>query len=168
MSELETKTSLGSAQAHRVTEDSRVPMNAPHQRLAVPEIPGFHLHWFTSGRVHRALRAGYTHVVPEDGVDVMNTGLADPKSAVGSTDLGENISIISGDGVPEGQDEPDRLYLMKLPQEWWEKDQKALLARNESIAATLRGGLAGAEDDPEKAKRYLKSGQDLFIPKRNK
>ena len=168
MSKIENEQALGSEQTHRVTESSRIPMSAPHQRLAVPPIPGYHLHWFTSGRVHRALRAGYSHVTPNDGVDVMNAGLADPKSAVGSTDLGENISIISGDGVPEGQDEPDRLYLMKLPKEWWEKDQKTLLERNESIAATLRGGLAGAEDDPEKAKRYLKSGQDLFIPKRNK
>lgn len=162
----ETKQLLGSEQKHRVTEDNRIPMSAPHQRLAVPEIPGYHLHWFTSGRVHRALRAGYSHVTPDDGVDVMNTGLADTKSEVGSTDLGENISIISGDSIPEGQDEPDRLYLMKIPREWWEKDQKALLDRNESIAATLRSGLAGAENDPEKAKRYLKSGQDLFIPKR--
>jgi len=162
----ESKTNLGNAPKSRVTEASRIPMSAPNQKLAVPEIPGYHLHWHLGRNVPRALQAGYTHVTQSDGIEVANTGLADAKSAVGSTDLGSNVSILAGSDV--GPDmEPERLYLMKIPQEWWEQDQKALLNRNESIAQQLRGGTVGAERDQagDRNKRYIKEGQKLFYPK---
>lgn len=158
------KENLGNPQQARVTEASRIPMSAPHQKLAVPDIPGYHLHWHLGKNVPRALQAGYTHVTLDDGVDVANTGIADPKTTVGSTDMGSNISILAGDS-DEGM-EPERLYLMKLPQEWWEADQRALLQRNESIAQQLRGGMAGAEGDSDRNRRYVKTGKDLFIPKK--
>lgn len=162
----EVKSTLGNAQDVRVTEANRIPMSAPHQKLAVPEIPGYHLHWHLSKNVPRALQAGYTHVTLDDSVQVANTGLADPKNVSGSTDLGHNVSIIAGDSQ-DGTSEPDRLYLMKIPLEWWQQDQKALLQRNESIAQQLRGGVAGAESEGmnDRNKRYMKEGQRLFYPK---
>lgn len=160
------KENIGNAPKARVTEASRIPMSAPNQKLSVPEIPGFHLHWHLGKNVARAKAAGYTHVTAEDGIFVDNSGLADPKTMTGSTDLGSNISILAGDAADENGD-PERLYLMKLPQEWWQADQKLILERNESIAQQLRGGggAAQGESASDRGKRYMKKGQDLFTPK---
>lgn len=160
-----SKENIGNATVSRVTEASRIPMSAPHQKLAVPDIPGYHQHWFLGKNVPRALQAGYTHVTLNDGVEITNTGLADPKTTTGSTDLGSNISILAGDGLDEAGDS-ERLYLMKLPQEWWEADQRALLQRNESIAQQLRGGSGQDDTGQDRGKRYVKKGQDLFTPKK--
>lgn len=156
-----------------VTEATRIPMSVPRQRLAVPEIPGFHLHWFLSQNVHRAIQAGYSFV-EDDEVDVMNSGVADDAASSGSTDMGSRVSRFAG-GLVQGTTEPQRLYLMKLPQEWRNADMKKLEEMNERIAAALRGGNApgpGGVSTPEGAndrgKRYLKAGQDLFFPKTRK
>jgi hypothetical protein len=148
-------------------------MSVPRQRLAVPEIPGFHLHWFLSQNVHRAIQAGYSFV-EDDEVDVMNSGVADDAASSGSTDMGSRVSRFAG-GLVQGTTEPQRLYLMKLPQEWRNADMKKLEEMNERIAAALRGGNApgpGGVSTPEGAsdrgKRYLKAGQDLFFPKTRK
>lgn len=150
---------------------ARVPMSVPQQRLEVPEIPGFHLHWFLGRNVPRALRAGYTHV-QDDEVSVNNLRVGDDAAQSGNTDMGTNISQFAG-GLEEGSAEPQRLYLMKLPQELRDEDVAAMEAANEKIAAALRGGALGsnapgapAETAKDKLQRYLKTGQDLFIPKR--
>lgn len=161
----QTVNALGSAPVRRVTQATRVPMSVPNQQLAVPEIPGFHLHWHLGKNVPRALQAGYSHVTHEDGVDVVGRGVADSREDTGSTDLGSNISVLAG--TSDNSEEPDRLYLMKIPQEWWESDQAQLQKHNDSIAAALRGGSLGAERDEagDRVKRYMKQGQDLFWPK---
>ena len=150
---------------------TRIPMSVPQLRLEVPEIPGFHLHWFLGTNVPRALRAGYTFV-EDDEVDVANMGLADDASRSGNTDLGSRVSVFAG-GLTEGTTEPQRLYLMKLPQELRDEDMAQLEAANERIAAALRSGgnanthgAAPEERGDDRAKRYMKSGQDLFFPKR--
>lgn len=148
----------------RVTEATRVPMSVPSLRLAVPDIPGKHLHWILDRNVARALRAGY-EFVPEDMVEVNNFGLADAAAESGSTDLGSRISVLAG-GVSEESKQSQRLYLMMLPQEWWEQDQAKRDEVNEGIARTMRAGMTGAEGDPEKAMRYLKEGQTMFVPRR--
>ena len=148
--------------AKRVTAATRVPMSAPRQKLEVPAVEGFHLHWFLERNVANAQQAGYEFVDQEE-VDLNDTNVADAAESDGHTDLGTRVSIIGG---VDARDQPERLYLMKLPTEWWLEDQKRLEERNERIAAALRGGLVGAEKDPDVAKRYLKQGQDLFIPKK--
>lgn len=156
----------------RVTEATRIPMNLPQAKLAVPEIPGYYLYWFLGQNVPRAQRAGY-EFVDESEADLTNTGLADDASRSGNSDLGTRVSMIAG-GLVEGTPEPQRLYLMKIRQEWRDKDVAALEAINERIAAAIRGGRpmpGGAGGAPEetahdKLQRYLKKGQDLFIPKR--
>jgi hypothetical protein len=114
----------------------RIPMSIPQRHLEVAEIPGYHTHWFLGSRVPRALRAGYTFVTEDDGVELNNFDLAGDAQANGSTDLGTRFSVPAA----VGGDSDERLYLMKLPTELWEQDQAALEARNEVIAATLRGG----------------------------
>lgn len=152
------------ARETRVTEATRVPMSVPSLKLQVPEIPGYHTHWIADRNLARALRAGYTHV-KDDEVEVNNQAVADDPSVSGNTDLGSNISVLAG-GVSQETRQSQRLYLMKLPQEWWQKDQAARDEVNEGVARTMRAGMTGAENDPEKAMRYLKEGQEMFIPRR--
>ena len=149
----------------RVTEATRIPMSVPTLRLQVPDIPGWHLHWMLDRNVSRALKAGYVFV--SDGeVDVNNLNIADDPSTSGSTDLGSRISVAAAREPDDLTKQTQRLYLMKLPQEWWDQDQAKRDEVNEGIARTMRAGMAGAEGDPEKAMRYLKEGQDMFVPRR--
>ena len=155
----------------RKREATRIPMSVPQLRLEIPPIPGYHLHWFLAKNIPRALRAGYTYV-EEDEVDLPNLGLADDATRSGNTDMGTRISAFAG-GLVEGTTEPQRLYLMKLPQELRNDDVAALERVNEGIANALRGGqnptnVSGApqETADDRLKRYLKTGQDLFLPKR--
>jgi len=154
----------------RVTEATRVPMSVPQLRLELPPIPGYHTHWFLGRNVPRALRAGYEFLTEEDA-DVVQKGIANDRETSGSTDMGSRVSIFAG-GLVEGTAEPERLYAMKLRQEFRNKDIAALEAVNERVAAALRGGQnvtrAGApeETDADRSRRYMKAGQDLFWPKK--
>ena len=158
-------TNPANAPEKRVTEATRVPMSVPTMKLAVPDITGFFLHWFTGTKVPRALKAGYSFV-EDDEVTVENKGVADDLGLTGSTDLGSRISVLGGGVSLLG--EPERLYLMKLPEAWHRKDLEAKEAINERTARALRAGIVGAENDPDKGRRYMKAGQDLFFPKARK
>lgn len=149
----------------------RVPMSTATQKLTVPEIPGFHLHWMmgSPSRIAQAMKAGYTFVDPDE-VDVVNTGLADDASKNGNTDMGSRVSLVAGSDTGEDGKE-QRLYLMKLPLEYWEEDQRALESKNEQVAATLRGGGDTAANPNGSENRYIpdanrKSVANLFTPKR--
>lgn len=153
-------------------ERSRVPMSLPHLKLAVPEIPGYHLHWMngTPSRIAQAMKAGYEFVDPEE-VDIINTGLADPVSKSGNTDLGSRVSIVAGADIgADGAEQ--RLYLMKIKQEWFDEDQRGLEERNEETARSLRGGNPDSDTNPYgKEQRYIPEGnrrgvENLFTPKR--
>lgn len=159
-----SKAIPANAPERRITDTSRVPMSLPTAKLAVPDLPGFWLYWHRGKDVPRALRAGYTFV--EDGeVDVEQKNVANAASETGSTDMGTRISIVAGGTVEEGNPEPERLYLMKLPLEWRLADMEGQAKVNENIAVALRAGAIGAGEDPDKNKRYMKAGQDLFYPK---
>lgn len=148
-------------------EGSRIPMSLPILKLDVPEIPGYHLHWMRgdAARLNQAQRAGYTFV-EQDEVDLVATGLADDANASGNTDLGTRVSISAGGNDEQGQNQ--RLYLMKLPLEYWEEDQKALEDRNEQIAAALRGGTpeGTAIEGAYIPEAHRKQVANLFTPKR--
>ena len=151
---------------------TRIPMSMPLQKLQVPDIPGYHMHWMngTPSRIAQALKAGYTFVDPIEA-DVVNTGIADGADASGNTDMGSRVSIVAGGGAGEDGKE-QRLYLMKLPLELWEEDQKALESRNEQVAASIRGGQADGTANPNGSEnRYIpqvhqKNVANLFTPKR--
>lgn len=151
-------------------ERRRVPMSVPVQRLAVPEIPGYHLHWFlgTPDRIQRAEQGGYEFVSDEE-IAVNNRDLGGDTASSGNTDLGGRVSVVSGDEV--GKDgQPTRLVLMKIRQEWWEEDQKRLEDQNERIAQAIRGGQVGAgraggETPADQATRYVKQTDNLFTRK---
>lgn len=145
-----------------------IPMNTPQQMLEVPPITGYVLYWFADrpGRIGRAIRGGYEFVSPSE-IKVNNFGLAEDIKTSGNTDMGSRVSLHGGEAEQGGS---ERLYLMKIKKELWEKSQKLLEDRNESVAASIRGGGVGGEKDDraDANKRYLdakRTGKNLFTRK---
>lgn len=168
------KLNPASAPAKLAAERKRVPMSVPVQRLETPEIPGYRLHWFTGSqdRIERAQSAGYEFVKRED-LKLNTVSLGGDSTISGNTDMGSNVSIVSGQEV--GKDgQPMRLILMKIKTEWYEEDQKLVDDRNEQTAAALRGGLLGSEGESlgDRQQRYVDKARtqipDLFTPKPRK
>lgn len=165
------KSNPANPTATRVTEATRRPMSLPQLSLQVPDIPGYYLYWFLDSQIDQALQAGYEFVEQEE-VALNNRGVANDQTQDGNDDLGSRVSRVAGQSAG-GTVQAQRLYLMKLRQEWRDKDVAALGERNEAIAAALRGGVstgnehgvAPGETQGDKARRYLKTGQDLFYPK---
>lgn len=138
----------------------RMPMSLPELRLAVPEIPGYHVHWFRSDatRIERALKGGY-QFVEQDEVQLNRTALGSGLEDQGSTDLGSRVSVASGGG--------ERLVLMKIQNQYWEEDQKLLEEKNESIASVIRGD-KGFQVAGDNSNRYAPMpNRNNLIPKRS-
>ena len=166
------KLNPGSSAQPVAAERKRIPMSVPVQRLEVPDIPGYHLHWFlsTPERLQRAIDGGY-EFTEEREVKINNVSLGGDSAISGSTDMGSRVSVVSGQEV--GKDgQPTRLVLMKIKQEWWDEDQIAVEARNTKVRDALLGGMIGAENDrPGDAQhRYVDKSRtqipDFFKQKR--
>lgn len=146
------------APAEKSAAVGRIPMSVPQQKLQVPDIPGYHLHWMlgTVERIAQARRAGY-EFVERGEVQVIESGFANDPLGDGNTDLGNQVSVVAGGVGADGQ--PNRLVLMKLRQEWWDEDQKTLEARSDALVETLRGGKLSASETGEtaadRAQRYI-------------
>lgn len=149
------------------------PMSAATKKLEVPEREGFHRRWIRGepGRIAKAQRAGYTFVNSDD-VTVNNHDLGGDAKQSGNTDLGTRVSVISGDGVGfDGQ--PDRLYLMECPLEYYEYSRSLVQERNQSVADALTTGRIGEENEEgsDASKRYLGARAnipDFFNPNKRK
>jgi hypothetical protein len=161
-----------SRSAETSAERKRIPMSVPVQRLEVPDLPGYHLHWFlsTPERLQRAMDGGY-EFVNEGEMQINNVSLGGDSAVSGSTDMGSRVSIVSGQEV--GKDgQPTRLILMKIRQEWWDEDQQLIEARNTKVRDSLLGGMIGAEHDKrgDSQHRYVDKARtqipDFFKPKR--
>ena len=154
-------------------ERQRIPMSVPLQRLQVPDIPGWHLHWFrgTPERIARAQQGGYEFVTPEE-VDLNNLDIGGSSAVSGNTDMGSRVSVISGEEV--GRDsQPVSMILMKIREELWLEDQGALEDRQEQIATAIRGGKVGVGQAPgenasDAAQRYVRQTENLFTRKRKR
>ncbi len=129
-----------SNQVATAPERTRIPMSVPRQKLQVPDIPGYHTHWMlgTPQRLAQAQAGGYTFV-DNDEIQALGFGFADSPEVSGSTDLGSRVSVVAGNETDTSH-QAVRLYLMKIKQEWWDEDQAALAARNDSVMETIRGG----------------------------
>jgi hypothetical protein len=145
------------------------PMTGGQMRLETPELPGHHLHWFrgTPGRLAQARQAGYTHV-RTDELDINNFDLAGDALSHGSTDLGSNISVVSGEGADESGQTP-RMYLMKCPDYIWDYKNGLVEKQNADTADALNGGTVGkggaGETGNDVGKRYTGTSNSLFKPK---
>lgn len=152
------------------SERQRIPMSTPVQRLSVPDIPGYHLHWFrgTPDRINRALQAGYSYVT-RDEVAINNLNIGDDSAEAGSNSLGDRVTVSAGSEITADH-QPMQMVLMKLPIEFWQEDQQVLENRNEDIANAIRGGRVGAggvkgETPHDQAQRYTRETQNLFTRK---
>ena len=168
------KVSPATPAAAPAAERKRIPMSVPVQKLEAPDIPGYHLHWFngTPDRIQRALDGGY-EFVDEKEVKPKTVSLGSNSTASGNTDMGSRVSVVSGTEI--GRDgQPLRLILMKIRQEWYEEDQKLVIAKNEQVAASLRGGLVGSEQDyaGDTPLRYVDKNRtkipDMFNPNKRR
>lgn len=155
-------------------ERRRIPMSTPVQKLDVPSIPGYHLHWFngTADRIQRAIDGGYEHVTAEE-MKLNPVGLGSNSTHSGNTDMGSGVSVVAGGQVgPDGQ--AVRLVLMKIKEEWWREDQSKIDDRGEHVVQSLGLGAIGAEKDKagDSAQRYVDKSRtkipDMFVRKAHK
>ena len=153
-------------------ERKRIPMSVPVLRLEMPEIPGYHQHWFrgTPERIARAQNAGYEFVDARD-VKLNNISLGGDSAISGNTDMGSRVSVVSGQEI--GRDgQPTRLVLMKIKLELYKEDQALVDESAAHIAASLCGGGVGAEKEfgSDAHHRYVDKTRtqipDMFKPKR--
>ncbi len=135
--------------ARGVTGRTRIPLSVPRLKLDTPKIPGYVCQWFADrpGRVRQAQEGDYEFVSPEE-ISLNPTGIAEDPLQTGNTDMGSRVSLYGGVGE-NGQAE--RLYLMKLKEEWYLEDQKVIADRNESVAEAIRGGSIDAQVNPHRA-----------------
>lgn len=135
-------------------ERKRIPMSVPIQRLSVPEIEGYHTHWFRGepARIMRAQQAGYEFVSAEE-IALNDVGLGGTSTRDGNTDLGSQVSVISGKEV-DTNGQPLHLILMKIRQELRNEDLELQQQQHDRTRASLLGGLAdGTGGDP--SNRYV-------------
>lgn len=122
----------------------RVPMSVPMRKLEVPDLDGYHLHWIRGSDIPRALAAWYEFVdYDEVPVNQRNPGIDTEVS--GNTDLGSRVSIAAGTGADS---RPERLYLMKLKEEFWLKDREKIDSRNAGIMGSIFRGEKIISDSP--------------------
>jgi len=147
-----------------VAERRRIPAGSPMLRLAVPEIPGYKLYWFTGKNVPKAIQGWYHHV-KADEVELNQVTLGSDTAQSANTDMGSIVSISAGGFDDNGQAE--RLYLMKIKKEYWLEDQQAQVGPGSRLDTIRRGVLAGqvgmeARSVEDRAKVYL--GKETNIP----
>lgn len=153
-----------------VAERKRIPMTLPMQRLSVPEINGYHLHWMLGKpeRIQQALAAGYEYVAPGE-IQLTDRMVGGDGLKGGNTDLGDRVSTLAapiGGGEEDERGQPARLYLMKQKLEWYQEDQKIQQARNDGVVDALTagfqqggvGGRADGETAEDMARRYAGHG----------
>jgi hypothetical protein len=119
-----------------------------NMRLGVlGEIPGYKLHWFNDipGRISQAQQTGYDFVLKGE-VDLAMSGIA----VNANEDLGGRIStfVDKGDSNTQGG---FRAYLMKIPLEYFEEDQKDMQDKINQVEQDMirhngvAGGLSGKD-----------------------
>lgn len=135
----------------------RIPMSTPRRKMEAAEIPGFHLHWFLESNVHAAIQGGYEFVDINE-VPLNQHGVGTDTAVSGSSDLGSRVKIVAGIGV---DNQPEYQVLMKIREEWWQDDQKAIEARNASVLSAIfkEEHIMGSDKVPAEDKnlRYVKT-----------
>jgi hypothetical protein len=108
----------------------RQPFGMMEQELAVAKRPGYRRYWFNDkpGRVRRAQRAGYAHVI-------------DP-------DTGSPMARVTDRVDGHGQSS----YLMEIPIQWYQQD----MARQADVLERRLGDIRKGAAEPENAEgRYI-------------
>jgi len=145
-----------------VNERTRIPMSVPQPRLSVPDIPGYFLYWFLGKNVPRAKQAGYEFVEDAE-IALAHKGVSSDREGA---DLGTRVSTPAGSDAFDAQGQPERLYLMKLPQQWRDADLKDKAEKSEELLGALRvGALTGPGGDT--SNRYTgEQNRNIFRPQK--
>lgn len=110
----------------------RASFGSPRQKLSVRPIEGFHLHWVNDspGRVEEAQEGGYEFVGEEE---IAVAGQAKQSNS----DLGTRVKRLVGRG-----EDGNALfaYLMKIPIDWYEQDQKVIQDRVDAVDNMIKRG----------------------------
>jgi hypothetical protein len=136
---IETKEVIRTEQERKETQTTRqrIPFGVPRQKLHVNgEIPGYHLYIVNDapGRIDAALQGGYDFVTAGE-VQI------DDRVVPSNKDLGSKIKWLVGTNEDNS---PLYAYLMKIKQEFYEEDQKALEElNNRTDEAIKRGSIEG-------------------------
>lgn len=133
----------------------RIPMSIPRRKLEVPDIEGYHLHWFVDANVPRAQQGGY-EMVRADEVPTYQFGVGTDTTATGSADLGGNVKVVAGTSE---NGHPHFLNLMKIKLEWWKEDSKEMEKRNAAILSAIfrNESIPGAETQGDRSNQYGQS-----------
>ena len=113
---------------------TRKPFGTKEQKLAYPQRPGYHRHWFNDepARIQRAQEAGYVHV---------------------RDDKGENVHTVVGRGRDGGA---LIAYLLECPEEWYTEDMAANEADVRDLLDEIKRGRApGTPSGPDGQARYI-------------
>lgn len=147
------------APTEAVRARKRIPMSVARRKLEVPEIPGYHCHWFLESNVPAAIQ-GWYEFVKSDEVSLNPSNVATDSSISGNADLGTNICVL-GNKTSGANGGPEMLYLMKIKLEYYNEDQKADDARDEAILSGIFRGekIQGSERDSseDRGTRYVKT-----------
>jgi len=140
--------------AEQTAKRARTPLSVPRTKMSVPDIPGYHCHWFNDlqGRIAQALQGGYQFVESSE-VALNSFSFGTVNTETGNTDLGTRVSLVVGD-IGEGR--PLRAYLMKIPQELFQEDQGEIQKISDNIDQQIHRGTVGAEGGGDFSNRYVK------------
>jgi len=121
-------------ESRSTAERTRGSFNGTKAKLTVGrQIPGYKLYIFNDepGRIQTALEGGWEFVRPDEV-----GGVGDKVTSV-NTDLGDKVRYLVGTSEKgDGQ----FAYLLKIKEEWWEEDQRALQERNDLVDNAIRSG----------------------------
>lgn len=162
----QNESPAASAVSQKTNEDvvssrTRIPMSVPQPRLAVPDLPGYFLYWFLGKNTARARQAGY-EFVEDTEIEMAHKGISSDREGA---DLGSRVSTPAGQDAFDSQGQPERLYLMKLRQEWREEDIKAKSVKSEETLAALRVGALASTGDT--SNRYTgEQNRNIFRPQK--
>jgi hypothetical protein len=127
------KPAVNPANAPAPTARKRIPMSTPQRKLEVTEIPGYHLHWFRDDNIPRAVQAGYEFVDAKE-VHVNQVNVGSSKDITGNADMGSRVRVVGGVAESGGA---EHLTLMKLREEYWREDRRAIDERNASVMSAI-------------------------------
>lgn len=148
--------------APRVTDQTRLSAATPVRQLEVPELPGYRIYWMADrpGRIAWAEKVGYEFVTEQEA-QLNSRSIGSDSKLDGNSDLGSRVCVHGG---ADERGASQKLYLMKIKKEWYEKDRKVQEAASESIVATLLRGGIGADKDAagDTSKRYVKVAKNMF------
>jgi hypothetical protein len=122
----------------RPKRPERIPLDGSRTRLALDEAsldPAYHYKWVNDvdDKIQRFKNAYYEHVTGEEGLKIGQRSI--------DSSTGEVASVVSRDGG-----RGIKVYLMKIPIEFYEEDKAAKEAATERRADSLKRSLNSGQD----------------------